>query len=109
MTLPNEISDLLRDLPGESLVLKGLSDLAIGVETNESLLLEIGGPRRRALNIPVPESEDHDADHRLYYRLCATHDNEAHSQYNSLLRQLSSFARALENPRSALEQKQAQS
>lgn len=104
MTLPNELTELLHGLPGEPLVLKGLADLATGIETDESLLLQIGGPRLRSLKIPVPESTNHDADHRLYYRLCSTHDNEAHSRYNSLLRQLSSFARALENRYSARSQ-----
>jgi hypothetical protein len=101
--VPTEIEELFCGLPGETLIRKGLQDLAAGKQSNESLLVLIGGPRLRLLNIPVPKSQDANADRLLYDALCRSHGNEAHSQYNSLIRQLSSFARALENRHSARE------
>jgi hypothetical protein len=83
-------------LPGGDLIEKGMQDLACGKESVESLLVEIGSPRLRLLNIEVPASACADPDWRLYDLLSERHGKEAHSQYNSLLRQLSSFARALE-------------
>lgn len=84
-------------LPGGDLIEKGLQDLACGKESVESLLVEIGTPRLRLLNIQVRPSDCGDPDRRLYDLLSERHGNEAHSKYNSLLRQLSSFARALEH------------
>jgi hypothetical protein len=40
-------------LPGEDLVQRGLEDLAVGVESVESLLVSIGAPRLAALGLPV--------------------------------------------------------
>jgi len=96
MTLPSDISEMFRGLPAESLIRKGLDDLAAGRESVESLLALIGAPRLRLMNIPVPGSPDVDSDRRLYGRLCESHGAQAYSHYNSLLRQLSSFERALE-------------
>jgi hypothetical protein len=84
-------------LPGGDLIKKGMQDLASGQESVESLLVEIGSPRLRLLDIEVPASACADPDWRLYDLLSERHGKEAHSQYNSLLRQLSSFARALEH------------
>ena len=103
MNLPRDILELFNGLPGEALIRKGLQDLTSGTESNESLLVLIGGPRLRLLNIPVPKPPTPDADRQLYKSLCETHGYEAHSQYNSLVRQLSSFARGLENRHSARE------
>lgn len=103
MIIPADIEELFNGLPGEALIRQGLQDLAAGKQSNESLLVLIGGPRLRLLNIPVPKSENGNADRLLYNSLSLRHGNEAHSQYNSLIRQLSSFARALENRHSARE------
>ena len=103
MIIPSDIEDLFSGLPGEGLIRKGLRDISAGKQSNESLLVLIGGPRLRLLNIPVPKSENANADRDLYKALALSHGNEAHSQYNSLIRQLSSFARALENRHSARE------
>jgi hypothetical protein len=107
MILPDEISQMLVGLPGESLVRKGLADLINGKESLESLLVLIGRPRLRLLGIDIPKQPNPDADRRLYERLCETHGMEAHSQYNSLLRQLVSFERALEHRHSARERLKA--
>jgi hypothetical protein len=82
-------------LPGADLVTEGLRDLQAGVESPASLLVEIGAPRLRRLGIEVPKTRVW-AEHRLYALLHATHGNAAHSRYNSLIRRLVSFERALE-------------
>jgi hypothetical protein len=84
-------------LPAEALVREGLADLSAGQESVVSLLVQIGGPRLRDCGVPVPLLPDaENSDRRLYARLAATHGLEAHSQFNSLVRQLVSFERALE-------------
>ena len=83
-------------LPAEALIRQGLEDLAAGRESIGSLLVQIGAPRLRLLDVPVPAAVDIDADRRLYHLLGLTHGNEAHSQYNSRIRELVSFERALE-------------
>lgn len=81
------------DLPGAELVVTGLHDLAVGVETVESLLVSIGAPRLRALGLRIAEPIA-DAEHRLYHRLARDDPDSAHSRYNALVRRLVSFERA---------------
>jgi hypothetical protein len=85
----------MSSLPGEDLIRRGLEDLAQGKETLESLLVSIGASRIRQGGIEVPQ-ELLDAEHRLYMLLSHQHGDDAHSQYNSLLRRLVSFEQALE-------------
>lgn len=83
-------------LPGEEIVLKGLADLHAGVESVESLLVQIGRPRLESLGVPLPASaKNPDADRALYRRLSETHGDNAHSQFNSWIRRLVSFERGL--------------
>ena len=83
----------LTSLPGHELVLKGLEDLARGIESQEALLVSIGAPRLRQAGIEVlnPLSLP---EHRLYERLAAEDSHAAHSRYNALVRRLVSFERA---------------
>ena len=83
-------------LPGADAIRAGLDDLAAGRESVESLLVQIGAPRLNWLGIVLPAKPAPDADRRLYQLLGARHGNEAHSQFNSLIRLLVSFERALE-------------
>lgn len=83
-------------LPGAAAIRAGLEDLAAGRESVESLLIQIGAPRLSWLGVMLPSSPDVNADRRLYQLLSLQHGNAAHSQFNSLIRQLVSFERALE-------------
>ncbi len=84
-------------LPGEELVEAGLADLALGRETDNALLVLIAAPRLRGLGIPVPDSASTTpSEHRLYSRLEERMGTAAHSHYNSLIRRIVSYARALE-------------
>src|SRR3982750_910001 len=92
---PIQTNDL-DGLPGADAIRTGLKDLAVGRESVESLLVQIGAPRLNGLGIIFPTKPELDADRRLYRLLAAQHGNGAHSQFNSLIRQLVSFERALE-------------
>ncbi len=82
--------------PGHELIEKGLADLDNGLDTVESLLVRIGGPRLRRLGLNVPLSTDELPEHRLYKLLAAENSDAAHSRYNALIRRLVSFERASE-------------
>lgn len=84
-------------IPGADVICAGLADLAAGRESVESLLIQIGAPRLNWLGITLPAKPEIDADRRLYKLLSVQHGNAAHSQFNSLIRQLVSFERALEH------------
>ena len=83
------------DLPGADLIRAGLRDLENGVESIESLLVQIGAPRLRRLGFDIADAPRYPED-RLYEKLSEIHGNAAHSQYNALIRRLVSFERALE-------------
>jgi hypothetical protein len=86
------------DLPGAALIRAGLSDLEHRRETIASFLVQIASPklRRSGIKVDVDDAVALEADHRLYDLLSREYDNEAHSRYNALLRELVSFERALE-------------
>jgi hypothetical protein len=88
-------------LPGAAVIRAGLEDLAAGRESIASLLVQIGVPRLNGLGISLPTKPELDADRRLYHLLAAQHGLAAHSQFNSWIRQLISFERALEQRRGA--------
>lgn len=83
----------LTSLPGRELVLKGIDDLAHGVESQEALLVSIGAPRLRQAGIEVPTPLP-SPEHRLYGLLAAEDSDSAHGRYNALVRRLVSFERA---------------
>ena len=80
-------------LPGADLVEEGVADLAARRETVASLLVSVGARRLRALGHALP-SPFPDAELRLYRLIAHTYGDGAHSQYNSLVRRLVSYARA---------------
>jgi hypothetical protein len=92
----HEVDDAL---PGADLIRDGLRDLAHGVESIQALLVLVGAPRLRDLGYEIVDPFDSDdfAEHRLYALLATAHGNDAHSQYNALIRRLVSFERAAES------------
>jgi hypothetical protein len=84
------------DLPGHEVIAEGLDDLAEGRETESGLLVAMAAPRLRALGFDVPDGGGERPSHRLYELLAGT-DRGAHSQYNALVAQVVSFARAAEH------------
>ena len=86
------------DLPGAELVAAGISALAEGRMTIEALLVTVGARRLRdgGLDVPDPQALGGTPELALYQALCATGEADAFGRYNSLLRRLVSFERALE-------------
>ncbi len=87
----NEVLSAWVALPGADLVRKGLRDLNLGQESNESLLVEIGASRLRQLGVEMVSSRRESPAHRLFLRLAEEDPRRAHSRYNALLRRLASF------------------
>jgi hypothetical protein len=91
-----------RSLPGEELVEQDLADLAAGQMTDLSFLVLIAAPRLRRLGMHIPEQRfPRPYEHQLYARLDQRLGTAAHSYYNSLLRRIVSYARALEREQSS--------
>ena len=84
----------MHGLPGAELIDKGLADLAQNEETIESLLVSIGSPKLRSLGVSVGPTFEN-PEHRLYFLLGREHGDNAHGQYNALVRRLVSYERAL--------------
>lgn len=87
------------NLPGADLVLSGIEALKRGEITVEALLVAIGAPRLRAAGLEIPHAPnlpDH-PERALYEALGARYPRDTHSRYNSLIRRLVSFERALEH------------
>ena len=88
-------------LPGEELVEQGIADLEEGRISDSSLLVLIASPRLKRLGIQIPDSVfPRPWEHALYARLDARLGSAAHSYYNSLIRRVVSYARALEREQS---------
>jgi hypothetical protein len=80
-------------LPGGDLVDAGLSDLASGRTTAESLAVSLAAPRLRREGVPVGAPLE-DPERRLFRQLSRTDGDLAHARYNAYLRRLVSFADA---------------
>ena len=95
--------DDFEGLPGAELVRSGLTDLRAGRLSESALLLLVAAPRLRDLGIDLPEREgiQRPFEHRLYELLEQTHGAAAYSRYNSLIRRIVSFARALARERNS--------
>ena len=92
---------LLLGLPGADLVQQGLADLLEDRVSDASLLILIAAPRLRRLGIRVPDRAlPRPYEHELYSRLEGRMGTAAYSYYNSLIRRIVSFARALEREQS---------
>ena len=96
---PAAVPNIPGDLPGADLVAAGVAALHRGAVTVEALLVVIGGPRLRdaGLQFPDPPSLEQSPELALYDALCRAPDVEdPYGRYNSLIRRLVSFERALE-------------
>lgn len=86
------------DLPGADLVVAGIDDLKRGEFTIEALLVAVGGRRLREAGLQVPEASGWPRvpEHALYDAIGRSGVANSHARYNSLIRRLVSFERALE-------------
>jgi len=93
-----ERNNLERELPGEALVKQGVADLQANRCTIASCLVEIARARLTRAGRPLGgSSEAHPEPELRLYRLLRSEDGDAYSRYNALLRELDSFADALES------------
>ncbi len=84
-------------LPGEEMVAQGMADLAEKRVSDFSLLLLVASPRLRELGFEIRDQPHlRPYEHALYARLEERLGTGAHSYYNSLIRRIVSYARALE-------------
>lgn len=83
-----------RHLPGSDLVSKGIDDLEQGRGTQEAFLVALAATRLNDLGVSVPERAflTGRPDIALYEAVCEA--GGGHSQYNALLRRLTSFIQA---------------
>lgn len=86
-------------MPGGEIVDAGLSALARGEESMESLLVSLAAPRLRREGVPLPRDVFKDADEKLYRLLERDDAGLAHSRYLACLRQAESFANACADAR----------
>ncbi len=84
----------LLGLPGGEMVDTGLSALAAGEVTVESLLVSLASPRLAREGVPIPHRTFPDAESRLYRLLQKADEDLAHARYLALERQMASFADA---------------
>ena len=92
------MSRVANDLPGADVVGSGIEDLERGKFTIAALLVAVGAPRLRAAGLTVPETSGwpDEPEHALYDALVRSGAADPHARYNSLIRRLVSFERALE-------------
>ena len=89
-------TDLLTNLPGGAVVLKGLQDLACENLTTEACLASIASANLVKADILDEEIRVGEIDSEIaLYRSFSHLGNSAYSAYNSALRELTSFERAL--------------
>lgn len=92
-----DMEELINGLPGAAIIRDGLRDLGENRHTIPSCLVRMA--RRRLAKAKLMEpSPRHDIDAELdLYQLLSHEGNQAHSRYNSLVRQLVSFEHALDH------------
>src|SRR5215813_12178299 len=83
-------------MPGCEFIVCGIDDLQNQRETIPALLVAIGAPKLRRLGVELSYNLPTNPENRLYDLLSATDPDSAHSKYNSLIRRLVSFERALQ-------------
>jgi hypothetical protein len=90
-------AETTESIPGADLVAAGLLDLELGKLTQPALLVLIAAPRLRRLGFKIAEKNlPEPCEHLLFGLLNKELGPGAHSYYNSLIRRIVSFARALE-------------
>ncbi|MBI2802749.1 MAG: hypothetical protein HYX63_21160 [Gammaproteobacteria bacterium] len=84
--------------PGADLIAQGLDDLLAHRHTANALLVAIGAPRLRRLELDLPADNrlPQHPEHLLYDLLASQEPQSAHANYNALIRRLVSYERARE-------------
>ena len=93
--------DVRPDLPGGDLIAAGIAALDRGERTQEALLVAVAPNRLEALGLSVPPAAFEIDDPNMALYAAVSEGGGGHSQYNALLRRLSSFIRAASQVRTA--------
>ncbi|MGF1656272.1 MAG: hypothetical protein ACFCU3_04750 [Verrucomicrobiales bacterium] len=88
---------LLQGLPGHEMMLKGLQDVAREQKTIEACLVKIISLKLKSAGLLDQKLEVSDSPHLELYSHLEQQPGYAYGRYNSLLRNLSSFTRALDH------------
>ncbi len=88
---------LIKGLPGEEMILKGIADLAEGRHTTGTCLVGIAANRPSRAGIALPDGISPENAELDLHALVAPQGDGAHSSYNSMNRQLISFEQALDH------------
>lgn len=95
-------SELLEGLPGADRIVEGLDDFHAGVPSLSACLVRIARPRLIRAGL-VSASTPHAGEAELeLYQMLNPEGTRAHSRYNALLRELTSFEHALDHRLSRL-------
>jgi hypothetical protein len=98
--IDSQIDSMIRGLPGEDLIRKGIQDLQSNqTQTSEALLMRIASKRLTQAGLAVFQSikpSDQTAESLLYQRLVENSPQTAYRDYQSQKRRLDSFIRCLE-------------
>jgi hypothetical protein len=100
----SDLKSELAGLPGAELVCAGIEDLRCGRLTEEALLILEAAPALTRLGISVPPAPGEIPgliSHALYALIQDRLGQGAHSYYNSLIRRIVSFTRALAREQTA--------
>jgi hypothetical protein len=88
---PSDVREPRTKFPGAELVEAGLTDLAAGGRSVESLLLVAAGPRLARVGVPLPEHSLDTSGRELYALLEADLGPRAYARYNALHRLVISY------------------
>jgi hypothetical protein len=90
--------DVVRNLPGEQLVKRGLQDLVAGRVTPAACVVAVAGRRlENAGLLPAGVAARISDPELTLYRMLREEGGDAFSRYNALLRELVSFNQALDS------------
>jgi len=83
----------LSGLPGAGLITDGIAALKRGERTQEALLVAIASTRLKEIGLDVPDAASRIKNPNLALYAAVCRGGGGHSQYNALLRRLTSFIR----------------
>lgn len=90
-------TDQIKNLPGAHYIIEGLDDLAAKRHTIPSCLVRIARYRLARTGLIKKGDQKDDGAELDLYALLSKEGNQAHSRYNSLIRELVSFEHALDH------------
>lgn len=95
-----KVSASIQKLPGGEMILSGLLDRQAGRDTINACLVDVVAPHLTRHGFDVSGNDDYSRqtlpEHQLYRMLQQAGHEDPYGQYNSILRTMASFGRALD-------------